>query len=90
MLNTELFTEADECQSELHKWGDGNQVAFDLSKESKHVVSGRTAEGEDFELLGVDFDCELTMVNAIRTTVTEVQWKLRVLERSARYQCATV
>ena len=29
----------DSCQAELHKWGDANQVAFDASKENKHVLS---------------------------------------------------
>ena len=50
-----------------------------------HVVSHRDAEGEDFKILGVKFDCELTMEAAVRQTANEVSWKLRTLERTARY-----
>ena len=43
------------------------------------------AEGEDFKILGVTFDCELTMANAVHEVVVEVSWKLRTLARSASY-----
>ena len=36
------------AQSELHAWGRANQVAFDPSKESFHVLHRRMHQGEDF------------------------------------------
>ena len=83
--NEVLFLETDNCQTELHSWGHANQVSFEADKESKHVVSHKEAEGEDFKILGVKFDCELTMAAAVRQTVNEVSWKLRTLERTACY-----
>ena len=83
--NEELFEAADECQKELHLWREGNQVCFDAGKESMHVVSHRVAEGESFKVLGVKFDCSLTMEEAVHNLVVEVNWKLRTLERSVGY-----
>ena len=87
--NEELFAAAEECQTELHLWGQGNQACFDAEKESTHVVSHREAEGESFKVLGVKFDCSLTMAEAVHGVVVEVNWKLRTLERSAAYHYDT-
>ena len=83
--NEDLWGEALDCQQETHKWGEANQASFDPEKESIHVVSHRHAEGEDFKVLGVRFDCALAMDTATRELVAEVSWKLRALQRSASY-----
>ena len=62
-----------------------NQVVFDSGKESVHVVSHQEPEGENFKVLGVKFDCALAMAEAVHEVVVEVSWKLRTLERSAKY-----
>ena len=74
----------DRVQKELHKWGDANQVTFDSSKESKHILSRTDPHGEDFKLLGVVFDCRLDMQSAIASLVGRVKWKLVMLLRSRR------
>ena len=85
--NSIVLKEAETCQKEVHRWGDANQVAFDPTKESLHVLSCRKTDSADFVTLGVDFDCGLTMVNAIRAISTEAQRRIKVLLRSSRYQC---
>ena len=52
-------------------------------------MSHREAEGESFKVLGVKFDCSLTMADAVHGVVVEVNWKLRTLERSAAYHYDT-
>ena len=37
--NLELHEEMHSCQGELHKWGTANQVSFDPTKESKHILA---------------------------------------------------
>ena len=41
--NEVVKTETEACQEELHLWGEANQVAFDPSKESTHVLSRKEA-----------------------------------------------
>ena len=45
--------ELEECQASLHEWGAGNQVLFDASKESFHVLHKRQPKGDSFRVLGV-------------------------------------
>ena len=63
------------CQQELHKWGRANQVDFDASKESQHVLSLSDPVGGNFRLLGVPFDTELSMVSAVSEIVSSAGWK---------------
>ena len=65
------------CQTELHAWGRANQVVFDPSKESHHILSMNDPVGENFRLLGVVFDKCLTMVDAVGKLVTDAGCKLR-------------
>ena len=83
--NEELFEEGRRCQEKLHKWGRANQVCFDPTKESFHVFARTGGQGGNTELLGVNFDTGLAMDDAVRGLVQEVAWKLRVLQRSARF-----
>ena len=83
--NTSIKTCIGKCQQELHKWGAANQVAFDAGKESQHVVSVSDPSGDNFKLLGVTFDPELTMADAISESVSAAGWKLRTLIRTRRF-----
>ena len=83
--NHMIMTCMDSCQTELHCWGNANQVAFDPKKESKHILSLTDPAGGSFRLLGVDFDCLLSMADAVNDLVTEAGWKLRMLIRGRRF-----
>ena len=56
-----------ECQAELHTWGRANAVQFDAGKEGFHVLSRRDPEGDDFDMLGVEWDTSLTMEREVET-----------------------
>jgi len=60
-------------------------VTFDAGKKSAHVLCKDKPVGDNFRVLGVLFDSKPTMVPAVKETVTEAKWRLRVLERSAKY-----
>ena len=64
--------------------GSANQVTFDSGKESKHILSRTCPYGADFKLLGVVFDCQLDMQNAIKALAGKVKWKTVMLLRSRR------
>ena len=53
------------CQDSLHAWGRGNQVSFDASKESVHILHDKRPLGEPFPLLGITFDACLDMRAAV-------------------------
>ena len=74
----------EKVQSELHRWGGANQVAFDAGKESKHVLSHSEPHGEDFKLLGVIFDGKLEMQTAVCALAGKVRWKIQMLLRSQK------
>ena len=76
---------AKDCQEELHSWGRSNQIQLDPSKESMHVVARRDAQGPDFKILGVEFDCKLLMGGAVRDTATSGRWKLKTVMRTRRF-----
>jgi len=83
--NEEAFQAAWKCQEKLHLWGKANQVTFEGTKESFHVLSHREPEGEDFKVLGVSFDCELKMEGAVQKLVGEARWKLKTLQKASTY-----
>ena len=87
--NTEhpvLQTDMQNCQIELHKWGHGNQVQFDSSKESMHVLASQgKGAGDDFQLLGIIFDSALTMENEVRQLVGQVRWKNQAILRCKKF-----
>ena len=74
----------DNVQQELHRWGAANQVTFDPSKESRHVLSRSEPFGDDFKLLGVIFDSRLDMDAAVRTLAGKMRWKVKMLLRSRK------
>ena len=73
------------CQQSLHRWGAANQVLFDAGKESFHGLHRTKAFGEDFKILGVLFDCQLTMRSAIHEIATEAGWKVKSILRRRRF-----
>ena len=73
------------AQKELHAWGRANQVLFDPSKESFHLLHRTFHEGGDFKILGVLFDDQLLMHTACRTVATEAGWRLKQLLRCRRF-----
>ena len=73
------------CQQELHKWGDANRAASDAEKESQHVLSLSEPCGGNFKLLGLPFDTELSMACAVSEIVSAAGWKLRTLLRTRRF-----
>ena len=75
--NEELYKEGKDCQQKLHAWDPG--------KESFHVLERAGGQGGTCELLGVKFDTALEMREAVHEVVAEVGWKLRTLQRSARF-----
>ena len=85
LRNEDVLAEGKTCQEKLHNWGKANQVSFDPKKESFHVVARTGGTGGNWEQLGVNFDTALTMEDAVRETVAEAGWKLRTLQRSARF-----
>ena len=87
--NEEALQEARHCQAALHAWGRANQVAFDASKESFHVLSDKQPEGDNFKLLGVLYDCQLRMEAEVQKLAGEAGWKLRALLRTSNFHCDT-
>ena len=64
-MQDDILHELSECQCQLHKWGTANQVTFEPSKETFHILHNRRPMGDDFLLLGVHFDTRLVMNKAI-------------------------
>ena len=50
--NDHLVSDMAKCQADLHRWGCGNQVTFDESKESMHIIgTNGVGSGGSFRLL---------------------------------------
>ena len=65
--------------------GRANQVSFDPSKESMHVLALNGGEGPNFRLLGVPFDHALSMRDAVTELVSDATWKIASIIRTARF-----
>ena len=76
-------------QQELHRWGYANQISFDAGKESFHTLSRlylhRGPQGNNFHILGINFDTKLLMADAIHEYVHQCSWKLQSISRTRRY-----
>ena len=83
--NEALYVDMRNCQREVHKWGKANQVSFDPSKESMHVLALHVGKGPNFRLLGVPFDHALSMRDAVVELVSEATWKMASILRTARF-----
>ena len=49
------------------------------------MLSRRDPEGDDFDMLGVEWDTSLTMEREVETLSRRCYWKLRTLVRSRRF-----
>ena len=83
--NDEAMAAAKECQAEVHAWGKGNRVIFDQDKESFHVLHRTRGHGENFTILGTEFDVGLRMHDAAHKVSTEAGWRLKTLLRTRRH-----
>ena len=83
--NDLLMQEAHKCQTELHIWGEANQVVFEPTKESFHILDPVHPLGESFKILSVLFDTKLSMSAAAYDFASEAGWRLRTLMRTRRY-----
>ena len=50
-----------------------------------HVVSHLWPEGANFKILGLNFDCRLTMRDTIEDLVGELRWRIKAIVRVRRY-----
>ena len=73
------------CQTSLHRWGAANRVIFDPGKESFHGIHRTRYFGEDFKILGVLLDCQLTMRSAAKEISKEAGWKVKSLLRCRKF-----
>ena len=60
-------------------------MAFDSAKESHHILSLSDPLGDSFRLLGITFDVQLTMSEAVAEIVTAAGWKLKTLVKTRRF-----
>ena len=72
-----------ECQQNLHKWGAANRVVFDPAKEEFVVIRRQHPIGNDFKLLGVTFDAQLSMRRGARKIAIEAGWRLQSILRTS-------
>jgi len=80
-----VLRQLQECQEQVHKWGDANQVQFEKSKESMHILDQTCSFGNDFKMLGVCFDTKLRMHRAIQKLAAEARWRLKSLLRCTKF-----
>ena len=66
-------------QKALHRWGAASCVLFGPGTESFHCLHRTRSFGDDFKILGVLFDCQLTMQAAAQEVARESGWKVRSL-----------
>ena len=83
--NHTILHDVSECQQDLHRWGRGNQVVFDASKETVNILSTTEPHGMPFKILGVKFDAKLQMGIAIHECVTQASWRMKTLLRTRRF-----
>ena len=75
------------CQREIHKWGEANSVTFDASKKSQHILDATRPQGDDFKLLGLQVDPQLSMFKGVVKVVREANFRLRrVLRLRGHFQ----
>ena len=86
--NAYILKDVDSCQDMLHSWGRANQVTFDATKESKHILSRSNPYGDPFSLLGIQFDCKLLMTDTVLDLARTCQWKLKAILRTRRFNAA--
>ena len=66
-----IQTKLDDCQAELHRWGAASRVLFHTIKESFHCVHRTRFFGDNFKILGVTFNYQLTMKTILQELARE-------------------
>ena len=83
--NAVIHEELVVCQNSLHTWGRANQVLFDPAKESHHILHPKRFSGDNFRLLGVTFDPQLSMKTACYEIAAIASTRLRALLRTRHF-----
>ena len=81
----EIMARVVDCESELHRWGVANRVCFDAGTESFNCLHRNRQFEEDLKMLGVAFDCQLTMKAADQEITREAGWGERWILRCRRF-----
>ena len=68
-------------QQSLHAWCAANQVVFEASKESMHIVDARNPVGNNFKTLSVILDSKLGKQDTVFHFYNEASWRLKTLFR---------
>ena len=79
IVDTKIYEDLHSCQNGLHKCGEANQVTFDGSKESFHILHPRAPSGNNFRMLGLCFDTKLVMRNACYEIVSIAAGRCRAV-----------
>ena len=80
--NSTVLSELRTRQLELHRWGKANRVTFDAGKECFCVLSTSDGEGDNFKVLGIEFDPKLSMHACVQSCVHEAGWRYRSILRT--------
>ena len=76
-----IFKDLHKCQNSVHDWGKVQQVQFESTKESLHVLCSKQPMGDAFKILGIKFDTKLIMYEAVVGIVAETSSRLKMLLR---------
>ena len=79
--NACIFKDLHKCQNSVHDWGKVQQVQFESTKESLHVLCSKQPMGDAFKILGIKFDTKLIMYEAVVGIVAETGSRLKMLLR---------
>ena len=66
-------------------WGKANQVEFEPTKESIHVLARCGGTDGFFKILGAKFDSQLLMRNTMHETAHGASWKVRAILQMRRF-----
>ena len=80
-----IIEEIRECQLSLHRWGRAHRVTFDAGKEDSMIISTTDGLGGPAKLLGIEFDCKLSMALAVHKCSRKDAWKTKSLLRARRF-----
>ena len=69
----------------MQRWVQASQVVFHPAKESFRILSRTQGYGDNFSLLGVDFDVQLLMHSAIHQCAIAAGWRVRSLLRAQNF-----
>ena len=83
--DVEVMDDMTRCQQAVHKWGRANQVIFEGTKEKFAIIHHTAGTGEDFKLLGLEFDVKLVMRPCAEKLATKAQAKLTALLRTRAF-----